>query len=76
LHATTKAAEAGHWLWLLASVPPLIFGVIVRRYAFVAALLTGTMVVNVYPIALQRFLRARLETLDPASLDIVQNPAK
>jgi hypothetical protein len=65
LHAATEAAEAGHWLWLLASVPPLIFGFIVRRYAFVATLLTGTVVVNVYPIALQRSLRARLETLDP-----------
>src|SRR5260221_6852245 len=64
LHTATEAAEIGHWLWLLAAVPPLIFGVIVRRYGFVATLLTGTVVVNVYPIALQRLLRARLETLD------------
>jgi hypothetical protein len=64
LRARTQSGEVGHWIWLLASIPPLIFGVVTRRYGFVATVLIGTVIVNVYPIALQRCLRARLAALD------------
>jgi hypothetical protein len=63
LERGTKPAEIVHWILLLASLPPLMFAFLVGELTYVAFFGAGTVLVNLYPIGLQRALRARASSL-------------
>jgi hypothetical protein len=63
LERGTRAAESVHWILLLASLPPLVFAALVGELPYVAFFGLGNIVVNLYPIGLQRALRARAYAL-------------
>lgn len=63
LERGTRPAEIVHWTLLLASLPPLVFGALIGELPYVAYFGLGNIVVNLYPIGLQRALRARASVL-------------
>jgi len=63
LERGTRPAEIVHWTLLLASLPPLVFAVVIGELPYVAYFGLGNILVNLYPIGLQRALRARASAL-------------
>lgn len=59
----TRPIEIVHWTLFLASVPPLTFALLAGEFAYAAFFSFGNILVNLYPIGLQRALRARAATL-------------
>jgi hypothetical protein len=56
----TKRGEKIHWALLLGSVPAAVWAVVVQESWFAVYLLAANVPMNVYPILLQRYTRARL----------------
>jgi hypothetical protein len=56
----TRKTEKIHWALLLGSVPTAVWAVIVNESWFAMYLVIANVPMNVYPILLQRYTRARL----------------
>ena len=56
----TCASERGHLLMLLAALPATAYPLSTRRFKFALYFLLVNIVLNVYPILLQRYTRARI----------------
>jgi hypothetical protein len=56
----TRKTEKIHWAMLLGTIPAAVWAVWQREYWFAAYLLAANVPMNVYPILLQRYTRARL----------------
>ena len=71
LNASTLADREGrarrgekiHWAMLLGSVPAAVWATLVRESWFAAYLLIANVPMNIYPILLQRYTRARLASM-------------
>lgn len=59
----TRKTEKIHWALLLGTIPAAVWAVLQREYWFVAYLLAANVPMNVYPILLQRYSRARLQRI-------------
>ena len=57
---STRRTEKIHWALLLGSVPAAVWAILVRESWFAVYLLVANVPMNVYPILLQRYTRARL----------------
>lgn len=72
----TRKTEKIHWAMLLGTIPAAVWAVLQREYWFAAYLLAANVPMNVYPIMLQRYTRARLERLRcPTSCQLVESLA-
>jgi len=60
LDLRTRRSEQGHLLWLLVSAAPIAYAMISGWAVLASWLVLGNLVVNVYPIMLQRYTRARV----------------
>jgi Glycosyl-4,4'-diaponeurosporenoate acyltransferase len=58
-----RQGERIHWAMLLGSVPAAVCAIVVREYWFAVYLLIANVLMNVYPIFLQRYTRARLTSM-------------
>jgi hypothetical protein len=63
LDADTRAAEKGHALWLLVSLPAALFAAYTGWPTYAILLMLSNLVVNVYPILVQRDTRARIAVI-------------
>jgi hypothetical protein len=59
----TRKTEKIHWALLLGTIPAAVWAVLQREYWFAVYLLAANVPMNVYPILLQRYTRARLERM-------------
>jgi hypothetical protein len=64
-----KRAEKIHWGMLLGSVPSALWALLVRESWFAIYLLVANVPMNIYPILLQRYTRARLASIS-ARMDL------
>lgn len=70
----TRKTEKIHCAMLLGTIPSAVWAVLQREYWFAAYLLAANVPMNVYPILLQRYTRARLERLRcPTSCQLVDS---
>src|SRR5262249_39476458 len=58
--AQTRANEAGHLMWLVVTVPSVVYAAILGCGKLAMYLFFSNLVINVYPIMLQRYIRARI----------------
>ena len=56
----TCDSERGHLLMLFAALPAIAYALSTGRFKFALYFLTLNIVLNVYPILLQRYTRARI----------------
>jgi len=56
----TQTAEAVHWGWLLATIPAIVLAYYVGKPVFATVYVFANIVVNIWPIMLQRYSRAKL----------------
>jgi hypothetical protein len=61
LDVRTRKSEQGHLLWLLVTAPPILYALVCGWAVLASWLFLGNLVVNVYPIMLQRYNRARVQ---------------
>ena len=61
--ALTRANERGHLMWLLAGLPPTVYAVASGWPKFAAYFVIVNILLNVYPILLQRYTRARISRI-------------
>lgn len=59
----TKRREKIHWALLLGTIPAAVWAIIQSDFWFAGYLLAANIPMNVYPILLQRYTRARLERM-------------
>lgn len=59
----TRKTEKIHCALLLGTIPAAVWAVLQREYWFAAYLLAANIPMNIYPILLQRYTRARLERM-------------
>jgi len=64
LAARTRLAEQAHWIWFVLGIPPTLAALILGWPKYAALLLVSNVAVNLYPILLQRYLRARIVALE------------
>jgi hypothetical protein len=57
----TRRREKIHWALLLGTIPTAVWAVLQRELWFAVYLLAANIPMNIYPILLQRYTRARLE---------------
>jgi hypothetical protein len=70
----TRKTEKIHWAMLLGTIPAAVCAVLLREYWFGAYLVAANVPMNVYPIMLQRYTRARLERIRrSASCQLVES---
>jgi hypothetical protein len=62
----TRRREKIHWSLLLGTMPAAVCGTMQREFWFAVYLLAANIPMNIYPILLQRYTRARLERLREA----------
>jgi hypothetical protein len=58
-----RFSERVHTTFLVFLLPPTFWGLVVGQYGFAAQLILFNGLFNLYPVLLQRYTRARLETL-------------
>ena len=56
----TRESERGHLVWLLSGVPPTIYAMVSGWLKFAAYFVAVNIILNIYPILLQRYTRARI----------------
>jgi hypothetical protein len=61
LDVRTRRSEQGHLLWLVVTVAPILYALICGWTVLASWLFLGNLAVNVYPIMLQRYTRARVQ---------------
>jgi hypothetical protein len=59
----TRKSEQGHLLWMLVAVPALVYALLRDWWLIALWLFLGNLVINVYPIMLQRYNRARIQQI-------------
>jgi hypothetical protein len=57
----TRRNEQGHLLWLLVTAPPTFYALFYGWAALAWWLFLGNLIINAYPIMLQRYNRARIQ---------------
>jgi len=60
IEAHTRESERGHIVWLLSGVPPAIYAIVSGWSKFAAYFVVVNIILNIYPILLQRYTRARI----------------
>ena len=61
LDVRTRRSEQGHLLWLLVTATPILYALVCGWAVLASWLFLGNLVINVYPIMLQRYTRARVQ---------------
>ena len=61
LDMRTRRSEQGHLLWLLVTATPILYALVCGWAVLASWLFLGNLVINVYPIMVQRYNRARVQ---------------
>jgi hypothetical protein len=57
----TRRSEQGHLLWMLVTVPAMLYALFCGWAVLASWLFVGNLIINVYPIMVQRYNRARIQ---------------
>ena len=59
--ARTRRSEQGHLMWMLVTVPAMLYALFSGWAVLAGWLFVGNLIINVYPIMVQRYNRARIQ---------------
>ena len=61
--ARTRRSEAGHLIWMFVTVPAVVYAFFCGWAKLAWWLFVGNLIINVYPIMIQRYNRARIRRI-------------
>jgi len=59
----TRRSEQGHLLWMWVTMPAILYAFVCGWAALALWLLVGNVIINLYPIMVQRYNRARIQSI-------------